>query len=102
MLSSQLKVSNFNKQNADNESKEVDPERKPSVSINLETNDDNPGDFERYSNDRKEALEKIKETEIKLEMEKTNLAQIISFQEAKIKELTQMALYTYNLLSKFK
>ena len=103
LLSTQLKISNYYKQNMDKESdKGIDPERSPSVSINLETNDDDPGDFERYLNDKNESLERIREMEIKLEMEKTNLQQIISFQEEKIKELTQMALHTYNLLSNFK
>lgn len=103
IASTQIKISNLNKQSkGDNSDKGIDPERQPSISINLETNDDDPGDFERYLNDKKESLEKIKEMEIKLEMEKTNLQQIISFQEEKIKELTQMALYTYNLLSNFK
>ena len=75
-----------------------DPERIPGININIEHNDLDPANTRRFDSERKTSMDRIREMEYKIDSEKRFLEKVVAAQVAKIAEVSQIAMTTYNIL----
>lgn len=76
----------------------ADPERIPGVNIHVEYNDLDPANTKKYDSERFTNLERIRDMEVRLNAEKNYLETLLMSQSAKLNEITQLAMTTYNIL----
>lgn len=76
----------------------ADPERIPGVNIHVQYNDNDPANTRRYDGERMSTLDRIREMELKFQGDKSHLEKVLAAQAAKLSEISQLAMTTYNLL----
>lgn len=93
-ISINVKVKNLTKLKKEG----ADPERIPGVNIHVEYNDLDPANTKKYDSERFTNLERIRDMEVRLNAEKNYLETLLMSQSAKLNEITQLAMTTYNIL----
>lgn len=76
----------------------ADPERIPGVNIHVEYNDLDPANTKKYDDERFSNLERIRDMEVRLNAEKNYLETLLMSQSAKLNEISQLAMTTFNIL----